>query len=159
MCVYLRTKFQVSSKILISFRERGRGEGEVIPSPTSKRTPKDSTQIRFKKIRKISSCPERKLVLKMAFENYSNKFFKRKTHLQPEPSLKRELKISPFTSPGNFVIFCAMKNSFDYWLAQHSCSQEIKEGILLFQKNVFEVLKKLRKMVHILINVINRKPK
>ena len=44
MCLYLRTKFQVSSIILTSFREE-----EVIlhhSSPTSKRTPKNPTQIR-----------------------------------------------------------------------------------------------------------------
>ena len=50
MCVYLHTKFQVSSIILTSFRQ-----GVIFPSPpppthththTSKRTPKKPTQIR-----------------------------------------------------------------------------------------------------------------
>ena len=40
MCVYLRTKFQVSSIILPSFRHR------VIPSLTAKQAPKNSTQIK-----------------------------------------------------------------------------------------------------------------
>ena len=42
MCVYLRTKFQVSSIILMSFK---RGGG----SKTPKRTPKKPTLIRVKK--------------------------------------------------------------------------------------------------------------
>ena len=44
MCVYLRTIFQVPSIILTSFRQR-----VILPSPpTSKRTPKEPTQIRVK---------------------------------------------------------------------------------------------------------------
>ena len=44
MDVYLRVKFEVSSINLTSFRE-----GVILPlSPTSKRTPKTSTQIRVK---------------------------------------------------------------------------------------------------------------
>ena len=50
MCVYLRAKFEVSNIILTSFRQGE--EGGVIlplpPIPTSKRTPKKSTQIRVK---------------------------------------------------------------------------------------------------------------
>ena len=42
MCVYLRTKFQVCSIILTSFRQ------EVVLPPTSKRLPKKPTQIRVK---------------------------------------------------------------------------------------------------------------
>ena len=47
MGVYLRAKFKVSSIILTSFRQ---GEGIILPlpPPTSKRTPKKSTQIRVK---------------------------------------------------------------------------------------------------------------
>ena len=40
-CVYLRAKFEVSSIILMSFRQR-----VILPLPTSKRTPKKPTQIR-----------------------------------------------------------------------------------------------------------------
>ena len=45
MCGYLRTKFQVSSISLTSFRQ-----GVILPLPptTSKRTPKKPTQIRAK---------------------------------------------------------------------------------------------------------------
>ena len=47
MCVYLRTIFQVPSIILTSFRQR-----VILPSPplppTSKRIPKEPTQIRVK---------------------------------------------------------------------------------------------------------------
>ena len=50
MCVYLCTKFQVSSITVTSFRQEGVAEGEVIlplpPPPTSKRTSKEPTQIR-----------------------------------------------------------------------------------------------------------------
>ena len=42
MGVYLRAKFEVSSIILICFRQ---GEGKFT-TPTSKRTPKKPTQIR-----------------------------------------------------------------------------------------------------------------
>ena len=51
MCVNLRTKFEVSSIILMSFGQEwgeGRGGGNFTPSPTSKRTPKKPTQIRVK---------------------------------------------------------------------------------------------------------------
>ena len=50
MFLYLRTKFQVSSLLLTSFRQRKEGGGGVIlPLPhTSKRTPKKLTQIRVK---------------------------------------------------------------------------------------------------------------
>ena len=44
MCVYLCTKFQVSSISQTSFRP---GEGLILPR-TSKQTPKESTQIRVK---------------------------------------------------------------------------------------------------------------
>ena len=45
MCVYLHTNFQVSNIILTSFRQ-----GVILPAPppTSKQTPKKSTQIRVK---------------------------------------------------------------------------------------------------------------
>ena len=46
MCVYLHTKFQVSSKILTSFRQ-----GVILPPPTLKRTPKEPTQIRVKNLK------------------------------------------------------------------------------------------------------------
>ena len=48
MGLYLRAKCQVSSLILTSFRE-----GVILPStptPTSKRTPKNPTQIRVKNL-------------------------------------------------------------------------------------------------------------
>ena len=46
MCVYLRTIFQVPSIILTSFRQ---GNFTLTPPPpTSKRTPKEPTQIRVK---------------------------------------------------------------------------------------------------------------
>ena len=47
MCVYLRTKFQVSSIIVMSFRQ-----GVILPPqphPTAKQTPKKPTQIRVNK--------------------------------------------------------------------------------------------------------------
>ena len=44
MRVYLRTKFEVSSTILTSFRE----EGDSLPPPPLKMNPKESTQIRIK---------------------------------------------------------------------------------------------------------------
>ena len=43
MCVYLRTKFQVSTVILTSFRH-----GIVLPPPTSKENSKEATQVRVK---------------------------------------------------------------------------------------------------------------
>ena len=49
MGVYLRPKFEVSSKILTSFRHRGN-----FTPPTSKRTPKKPTQIRVMVIPDIS---------------------------------------------------------------------------------------------------------
>ena len=58
MRVYLRTKFQVSSIILTSFRQgEGGGRREILPAPPlppsntskhTKRTPKTPTQIRVK---------------------------------------------------------------------------------------------------------------
>ena len=48
MGVYLLAKFEVSSIILISFRQGG-GNFTPHPSPTSKQTPKNSTQIRVKR--------------------------------------------------------------------------------------------------------------
>ena len=49
MCVYLRTKFQVSSVILTSLRQ-----GVILPpSHTAKRTPKKSTFIRVKRNYKV----------------------------------------------------------------------------------------------------------
>ena len=45
MCVYLRAKFEVSSIILTSFRQRREG---ISPLPTSKRIPKKLNQIRVK---------------------------------------------------------------------------------------------------------------
>ena len=48
MGVYLLAKFEVSSIILISFRQGG-GNFTPPPSPTSKQTPKNSTQIRVKR--------------------------------------------------------------------------------------------------------------
>ena len=54
MCVYLRDKFEVSSIILTSVRQRvgvgmgGGGGGQLYPS-TSKRTHKKPTQIRVKR--------------------------------------------------------------------------------------------------------------
>ena len=47
MCVYLRTKFQVSSIILTSFRQGG---GVILSQPplTTKETPKNSILIRVK---------------------------------------------------------------------------------------------------------------
>ena len=44
MCVYLHTKFQVSSVILISFRQGGL----FYPPPTPKQNPKKPTLIRVK---------------------------------------------------------------------------------------------------------------
>ena len=44
MCVDLRNKFQVSGIILTSFRQGGNS----LPPPTSKRTPKEPTQISVK---------------------------------------------------------------------------------------------------------------
>ena len=44
MCVYLRTKFQVSSVVLTSFRQ----VVEVVLLPNLKTTPKKNTQIRVK---------------------------------------------------------------------------------------------------------------
>ena len=44
MCVYLRTKFQVSSIVLTSFRQ----VVEVVLLPNLKTTPKKNTQIRVK---------------------------------------------------------------------------------------------------------------
>ena len=55
MSVYLRTKFQVSSIILASFRQGG-----VIlprPLPNSKRVPKKPTQIRVNKQLKYTYYP------------------------------------------------------------------------------------------------------
>ena len=50
MFLYLRTKFQVSSLFLASFRQRKEGGGEILPLPhTSKRTPKKLTQIKVKR--------------------------------------------------------------------------------------------------------------
>ena len=49
MCVYLGTKFQVSSIIPTSFRQ-----GAILPLGTSKRTSKKPTQIRIK-VQEISS--------------------------------------------------------------------------------------------------------
>ena len=46
MLVYLRTKFQISSIILTSFRQRGRGDGGNF-TPTVKRTPKRPTLTRI----------------------------------------------------------------------------------------------------------------
>ena len=46
MCVHLCTKFKVSSIILTSFRQ---GIIFLPPSPSSKLTPKNPTQIRVKK--------------------------------------------------------------------------------------------------------------
>ena len=43
MCLYLCAKFEVSSIILMSFRQ---GDNFTPPPPTSKRTPKKPTQIR-----------------------------------------------------------------------------------------------------------------
>ena len=54
MCVYSRRKFQVSSKILTSFRQRKWRKGDNINLPPSsnlqpkKETPKKPTQIRVK---------------------------------------------------------------------------------------------------------------
>ena len=54
MCVYLRAKFEVSSIILTSFRLGGEGEGVILTlPPTSRRTPKNATQIRVNKSKKI----------------------------------------------------------------------------------------------------------
>ena len=49
MCVYLRTKFQVSSMILTSFRQGVILHPPTTTTTTSKRTPKKSTQIRVKR--------------------------------------------------------------------------------------------------------------
>ena len=49
ICVYLRTEFQGSSIILMSFRK-----GVILPPPlptTAKHTPQKSTQIRIKRYR------------------------------------------------------------------------------------------------------------
>ena len=47
MGVYLRAKFEVSSLIATGFRQAGGGEVILsLPPPTSKRTPKNPTQIR-----------------------------------------------------------------------------------------------------------------
>ena len=48
MCLYSRTKFQVSGIVLTSFRLEGAGEGgwNFTPPHTSKQTPKKHTQIR-----------------------------------------------------------------------------------------------------------------
>ena len=48
MCVYLHTKFQVSSIVLTNIRQGG--GGLILPSPSSKQTPKKSTQIRVKNL-------------------------------------------------------------------------------------------------------------
>ena len=57
MCVYLHAKFEVSSIILISFRQ---GAGEPL-FPSSKKTPKNSTQISVKlKLEKIKKNFPRK---------------------------------------------------------------------------------------------------
>ena len=58
MSVNLRTKFQVSSIILMSFRGRWGEVGGTVGSnftlpPTSKRTPKKPTQIRVKVFFKV----------------------------------------------------------------------------------------------------------
>ena len=52
MCLYLRTKFEVCSTILTSFRQGwGWGEvGDIFNPTTSKRTPKNPTQIKVKRI-------------------------------------------------------------------------------------------------------------
>ena len=52
MCVYLRAKCEVSSMILTSFTQTGRGGegGNFTPPPTSKRIPKKPTQIRIKQV-------------------------------------------------------------------------------------------------------------
>ena len=49
MGVYLLAKFEVSSIILTSFRQGGGGVILPPPSPTSKQTPKNPTQIRVKR--------------------------------------------------------------------------------------------------------------
>ena len=47
MCVYLRTKLQISSVILTSFRQGGRDNFSP-QSPTSKRMPEKPAQIKVK---------------------------------------------------------------------------------------------------------------
>ena len=87
MCVYLRTKFQVSSIVLTSFKWGRDGGDNFTPPPppthtlththTSKQTPKKPTQIRVKWLWPMTNSVQEKqwhnqvsLVLQIASELY-----------------------------------------------------------------------------------------
>ena len=58
MCVYLRAKFEVSSIILTSFRQRGgRGGGAILlPPPASIVISEKPTQIKVNKVAGLQGC-------------------------------------------------------------------------------------------------------
>ena len=82
MCVYLRSKFQVSSIILTSFRQMGGGNFTPNPpthTPTLKRTPKKPTQIRVKQFAPdLNSLILKTLLLNNSIDKGHGRFFMNK---------------------------------------------------------------------------------